>query len=195
MTQLNINFAVCCRHLRSLISLKQSCLLSRRVRRVRRVLLLISPKLAHAQKNQVWSGILFCLFARFVSFAAAFAVVPLFILWLFILFYFLALWLPLKWILSFSSPAGQNMSLLFSLSSVLFAIKLSRFVKYMSQANARAAALCARLLKCAAQREGERDLLFLSLSLFVCVWSCHKMLSVSFTRRSMPESWGCDMAE
>lgn len=143
---------------------------------------------------QVWSGILFCLFSRFVSFAAAFAVVPLFILWLFILFYFLALWLPLKWILSFSSPAGQNMSLLFSPSSVLFAIKLSRFVKYMSQANARAAALCARLLKCAAQREGERTFSF-SLSLCVCVWSCHKMLSVSFTRRSIPESWGCDMAE
>lgn len=142
--------------------------------------------------EKVWSGILFCLFAHFVSFAA-FAVVPLFILWLFILFYLLALWLPLKWILSLSSPAGQNMSLLFSPSSVLFAIKLSRFVKYMSQANARAAALCARLLKCAAQREGEGDLL--SLYLCVCVWSCHKMLSVSFTRRSMPESWGCDMAE
>lgn len=141
---------------------------------------------------QVWSGILFCLFARFVSFAAAFAVVPLFILWLFILFYFLALWLPLKWILSFSSPAGQNMSLLFSPSSVLFAIKLSRFVKYMSQANARAAALCARLLKCAAQREGERDLLFLFL--FVCVCGaaikCYlSLLHVAQCRRAGAAIW------
>lgn len=112
-----------------------------------------------------------------------------------IILLFGSLWLPLKWILSFSSPpAGQNMSLLFSPSSVLFAIKLSRFVKYMSQANARTAALCARLLKCAAQR-GSREVsewngLSLYVSVCVCVWSCHKMLSVSFTRRSMPERAG-----
>lgn len=111
-----------------------------------------------------------------------------------IILLFGSLWLPLKWILSFSSPAGQNMSLLFSPSSVLFAIKLSRFVKYMSQANARTAALCARLLKCAAQREraGRWVNGMVSLFLYVCVyvWSCHKMLSVSFTRRSMPERAG-----
>lgn len=92
-----------------------------------------------------------------------------------IILLFGSLWLPLKWILWFSSPAGQNMSLLFSPSSVLFAIKLSRFVKYMSQANARTAALCVRLLKCAAQRERggewmERE--GVSLSLYVSVGVC-----------------------